>query len=42
VAEWEQLLTARGQAFDEQTVDRYTLVWSEPVPKADTLGLLDH
>jgi hypothetical protein len=41
VAQWEEFLGQRGQTFEEQTVDRFTLVWSGPVPKADTLGVLD-
>jgi hypothetical protein len=42
VAEWEAFLTQKGHTFEEQTVDRFTLVWSAPVPKAETLGVLDH
>jgi hypothetical protein len=41
IAQWEDLLTQTGHTFEEQTVDRYTLVWSAPIPKAQTLGLLD-
>ena len=41
VARWEAFLTQMGHTFEEQTVDRYTLVWSAPVPKTQTLGVLD-
>jgi hypothetical protein len=38
---WQEFVTQTGNSFEEQTVDRYTLVWSAPVPKAHTLGVLD-
>ena len=42
IQRWEDFLTQRGLPFEEQTVEGFTLVWSAPVPKAETLGVLDH
>jgi hypothetical protein len=42
VARWEDLVTQLGFGYEEEPVGRFTLVWTDqPVPKAQTLGLLD-